>query len=208
MKNIFLLLVAITFISCSIEEDIQIEKPNILVIGNSIVLHPPNESIGWNYNHGMAATSSDKDFCSLLSKNIPNNNMEKINMWAWEYSWDYESIGKKTKPCDILVVKVGENVVDEENFKEHLNNLVNLYRDSYTKIYIVSTALGGFITNKDNIMQEFCLEKGYNFIDLRSMQDDQTNFAWMEWENGGIGCHPSDKGMEFIANSILEKINQ
>ena len=73
-------------------------------------------------------------------------------------------------------------------------------------MYIVSTALGYMVTDLDNNMEEFCQEKGYIFVDLRSMQDDQTNFAWGEWENGGIGCHPSDKGMQFIADKILEKI--
>ena len=206
MKKLLLLLsITLLTLSCSTDET-QVEKPNILIIGNSIVLHPPNESIGWNHNHGMAATSSDKDFCSIVAKNIPHNNMERFNMWAWEYRWDYQVIEKKTNPCDILIVKVGENVVDRQNFKEHLNNLVNLYRDSNTKVYIVSTALGYMVTDLDNNMEEFCQEKGYIFVDLRSMQDDQTNFAWGEWENGGIGCHPSDKGMQFIADKILEKI--
>lgn len=207
MKKILILLMAFAFLGCSNEKEvIEDKKPNILIVGNSIVLFPERNEIGWNHNHGMAATSEDTDFYGVIRNTVPHNHIERFNLWAWEGSWDYISIGRKTQPCDILIVKVGENVADIPNFKRELNNLVNFYKDNNTKVIIVSTAIGGLLHPTDAMMEEFCGERGYTFVDLRAMQQDVTNFAWDEWEDGAIGCHPSDKGMQFIADEIIEKL--
>jgi len=61
-------------ISCQPEEGLEETALNkVLIIGNSITYHPPDFSIGWDANWGMAASRPELDYVSLLTDLLRKN---------------------------------------------------------------------------------------------------------------------------------------
>lgn len=206
MKKILLIVFAIMLYSCTAEEPKEIEKPNILVIGNSIVKHTPLPHLGWFNDCGMAASKSDKDFYSLLEKNVPHTSIERKGAYWWESQFNYTMLEPREKDYDLIIIKVGENIGDLESFEREFVNFVNFYHSGKSKVVVLSTVLGEKMLEKDGILKTKCEENGYIYVDLKDMQLNPQNFAWNEYENGGIGCHPSDLGMQYMTNKIIEKL--
>jgi len=212
MKKLIFIISAFLFISCS-EEDI-VKPKEILVIGNSITQSPP---IGeWTGNWGMAASAPDKDFCSLISKNLDRKN---IAVWENNFNCSVEHYYFVTsKHYDYIIFKIGENVSDVSNFKDALIDLTEYYSNYTNKIILVTTVWSEYVfdenntpyevpSQKDRIIKEVAFEKGYILVDISEMKNNNSMFAWDEYpNNGAIGSHPNDKGMEFIANKIKEKL--
>ena len=77
--------------------------------------------------------------------------------------------------------------------------VVNVFDENNTPYEVPS--------QKDRIIKEVAFEKGYILVDISEMKNNNSMFAWDEYpNNGAIGSHPNDKGMEFIANKIKEKL--
>lgn len=225
MKNLFKIIlflsISFSFISCEKEEEIGVKKPlSILVLGNSITYSLENPSIGWLNNCGMAASSIDKDFCSLILKEIPKNStLERKNIAYWEQNLNYnlnEMFSPNTNYYDYVVIKIGENVSDNNPlFKESLQNLTNRFNSS--KIILVTTVWRQYELDvnenyyevdsyKDRIIKEVAEENNYIFCDISEIKNNSNYFAWGDYENSGVGSHPNDSGMEFIANKIIQEI--
>ncbi len=220
MKKLLLILLATTLFSCDNEvETKEVTKPKILVLGNSITIHPP---VGeWTGNWGMAASSPDKDFCNLVKKSTNAEILDRKSMYFWEANNDYnfqEIIPPTTNYYDYIIIKVGENVGNSrrEGFKQRLRDLCEYCENFSSKIIIVSTVWAEYVQDengiytqehqKDLMMKELCEERNYIFVDVSQMINQNQYFAWEEYQDSGIGCHPNDLGMEFIANKIIQEI--
>jgi hypothetical protein len=215
MKKLFIILITLVLASCS-KEEIKKEPLKIMVIGNSITYSP--EFGEWKGNWGMASTSPEKDFCGIIGK---NTNLDRKNIAVWENdfycSQEYYTITTSLK-YDYLILKIGENVTNLVNFKTELQKLTEYYSNYADKIILVTTvwkqyefdSLGNpyeVPSDKDRIITEVALENNFILVDISEMKEDVSNYAWYEYEDSSIACHPNDKGMKFIADKILEKIN-
>lgn len=219
MKKLFLLLtILIVFSSCTTECNENIPKrKSILVLGNSITKCQPGGE--WTGNWGMAASSPNKDFCGILSKYYE---LESKNIAIWENDFNCSEEHYKfvtSKKYDFIIIKIGENVSNLVDFKQELTKLTDFYSNYTNKIILVTTVWKqyDFDTNgnpfevpsvKDKIITEVALENNIILVNISKMKDDSNYYAWNEYQNNSIASHPNDLGMEFIANSILEKINQ
>ena len=61
-------------------------------------------------------------------------------------------------------------------------------------------------SKRDKIIRELALENNLILVDLSEMKENPKNYAWGEYGDGAIASHPSDKGMKFIADRILENL--
>ena len=219
MKLLKVVFIALLVVSCS--NDTETNKPlSMLVIGNSITKAEPGGE--WLGNWGMAASHPELDFCGRLKNHFENSELDKINIAIWENNLDYDLnllTPITTKSYDYIIFKLGENVNDNDRnrYKEDFRNMINHFKQSDSKIIIVSTVWNEYEFDiygnpfvvesvKDRVMKEVAEEDDYIFVDISEMRNNSENYAWNEYINQGIASHPNDYGMLFIANKIIEKI--
>jgi hypothetical protein len=218
MKKLLLLSVMLLSLTSCSKDEVDNTPPKVLVIGNSITQCAPGGE--WLGNWGMAASSPDKDFCSLLKTELQTDVLNRKNIAVWENNFNVgvEHYGITTSlQYDYVVIKVGENVSDVCNFKDALKKLVNYYKKYGNNIILVTTVWSQYqfdssgnpyevISIKDKIIREVSIENKCILVDLLEMKSDPTNYAWGEYQNSGITSHPNDKGMKFISDKILFEI--
>lgn len=190
---------------------------NILILGNSITHHTPNESIGWKGDWGMAASAADKDFSSLLTNQLKqkftayNVNVTAKNIAVWEVDFEHDlSIDSDTltKKYDILIIRLGENVSTTpssfQNYEKELSNLINRFKSKNTKVIITGTVWSS--QEKDAIQEKIAKENQYSYIPLINFQTNPDNYATGKFVNEQVAAHPSDQGMQNIAELLFKQI--
>lgn len=202
------LLSPLLFFSCTQK------KLNVLILGNSITHHVPDQSLGWNGNWGMAASSADNDFESKLTQKLQHEYDAKVtakNIAVWENDFKYDMnqfSDISNQQYDILIIRLGENVnVKSPGFLEYekeLNALINRYKSQNTKVIITGTVWSS--QEKDNIQEKVAKQNGYAYIPLLEFQADPKNYATGKFANEQVAAHPSDYGMENIAELLFKRI--
>lgn len=203
----------------------------IVVLGNSLSHHGRAEQIGWNYDHGMAASAPSRDYVHLLfgmiEKALPERRIQMLvyNIADFERNFDtfdFKQLAslKKFGP-DLLVMQIGENVgIDEhktlELFEKQYRKLISYFKTK-NKLSVVCTTPFFFSEPMNNAITKAAEQTGARVADISSLTiEDPENFAKDErdypgdrsvWKVDGIGMHPGDKGMENIARILFENID-
>lgn len=188
----------------------------VLILGNSIVRHPPLPSIGWNNNWGMAASSIDSDFVHILIRNIKAKDSgcqvmyENIADFEAGYTkWDYRKADTFVRfNPDIIIMRIAENVNDKlaskNDFVDYYDNLIN-YIDTgkHAMIFVCN----GWWKNKyvNKLLEDYADQRGFPFINQTILYSPET-IATGEYKNQDVQQHPNNLGMRRIAESIWEKI--
>lgn len=191
----------------------------VLILGNSITWHGAKPAIGWSGNWGMAASAAEKDFVHLLKSNIKTMSPQTIfqsaniaNTFERKF-WKY-NVGDFRKFVDwnpeLIVLEIGENINDTLAVKyrlgEHLDRFIGeLSGDRKPTICLV----GSFWPNQhiDKIMKAACVRHNWIYVDLQGLyKEREINTAIQQYQNQGVGMHPSDIGMENIAKRIWNEI--
>jgi len=197
------------------EETIPVKTPKkVLILGNSITWHPASPSINWFGNWGMAATAADKDFLSLLTDKIKENNEQNEvlgrNVYPFERAYETISLTEfedlKTFKADIIVIRFGENIAEPERaatpeLQIAVNTFVDYLADGRPVKVILTTP---FWTNL-GVNQNFLALSEQNkwpLIPLHDLSLANENMALERFENSSVGRHPGDLGMERIASRI------
>ncbi len=197
------------------EETIPVKTPKkVLILGNSITWHPASPSINWFGNWGMAATAADKDFLSLLTDKIKENNEQNEvlgrNVYPFERAYETISLTEfedlKTFKADIIVIRFGENIAEPERattpeLQGAVNTFVDYLADGRPVKVILTTP---FWTNL-GVNQNFLALSEQNkwpLIPLHDLSLANENMALERFENSSVGRHPGDLGMERIASRI------
>lgn len=196
------------------------EYNNVLVLGNSITVHPI-----WFYwwgEWGMAATIRENDFVHKLQSKIRTLNsgciVEGVNIAAWEVdhtTYDLTNLDTYFETeRDVVIIRLGENVVSEVNWEVSLQTLIN-YIESKTDAKIFITGVFFTDASKDVILASRALNNGFPYVELSSLNSG-ANLAGMGTivydeegnphaiDNEGVADHPSDIGMEAIAEKIFQ----
>jgi hypothetical protein len=224
MKKIIILLFCIasaTLIHARNEADMD-KNPsnkkirNVVILGNSIVSHPPAPEIGWDRDWGMAASARDSDFIHLLIRDIHKID-ESVNICyasisRFEFGFDTYDLDQleEYKNPDMLILKISENVdpqkAIEKNFNFHYDKLVKYLAPIDSTITII---VDGFWPSPVNdIIKKYAIKNDYPFVTLPDLfQNDKTNSAIGLIEHEGVASHPSDKGMRNIALRIWNCIS-
>jgi lysophospholipase L1-like esterase len=188
----------------------------VLILGNSITYSAPYSKVGWAGSWGMAASAPAKDFVHLLTRRLqqetPGAQVRMQNIAEWEHTyWKYDLTRFDTLKSfapDLLIVRLGENVtsdsVRQQHFGQHLGALVAALAGPKTKVVIASS----FWTGNESIeaMQTYSQAHQATYVPLAQLGDDPTYKAIGKFANAGVASHPSDAGMQAIADAIWESI--
>ena len=195
----------------------------ILFLGNSITWHGPSADVDWSGNWGMAASAPEKDYVHVLVRSIsemtgeaPEILVENIADFERQYeSCDVEDRFKKHLrfQADLVIVAIGENVPAlsseeaQRGFKERLVQLLALLKGNGNPTLVVRSSFMPDET-RDKVLEQACREAGGIFVDIRPLSQDESNYARSErtYSHGGVAGHPGDRGMQAIADALLEAI--
>ena len=208
------------------QESATLIKPHrILFLGNSITRHGPKQDIGWTGNWGMAASAEEKDFVHIVARALPKRTnaapevmIKNIAEFERQYAtYDAEAKLKDalTFGADLIVLAIGENVPalkDDAAKLQFGNGLRKLLRGLKADKQPTIVVRSCFWPNqaKDQVLKQVCQEFGGIYVDIGRLAKDESNFARSErkFSHKGVAAHPSDKGMQAIANAILDAINK
>ena len=190
-------------------------KKKILVIGNSITWHAPKEDIGWLGDWGMAASAPEKDFVhrlyALLTENGQDIYMRVSQAARWEINYFKDgSVAQfdddRAFDADIVIIRLGENVALENGpyFKAAIKALAEHVcmhgKVIFTTCFWVNPTLDPEIRGVAAERGEGCVECGFSI--------DEKNMALGQFEHYGVSVHPSDAGMEKIAQAIFAELKE
>jgi hypothetical protein len=225
MRNVLQKLSFILFVlveaACSPNEEPvatqQFDK--VLILGNSITLHPAEPGIGWYGNWGMAASAPELDFVSLLSEELRKDNpdleLRIEHMFPFEVffeTFDFAALQplKDWKP-DLIVVRFGENIASERvrnnNLGLALKKLIEGLDNGHNPKVIVSTT---FWPNPgvNETLKTFAQTSGYPLVELTDLSAQGSNMALKLFANEAVASHPNDQGMKQIAMRLYSIIKQ
>ena len=186
----------------------------ILFVGNSITRHAPKPEVGWLNDCGMAASSIEKDYVHLLMDRVHAVDKDASFQiaqvagfeWnfhkqlpdefaAWQKSADYAA--------DIIIMFFGANVNAEYDtdpnppitFGAAYEKMRNFFATNPGAVFLHSQ--GFYIRPKLDEEKKAVAEKyGDTFISLEHIiHRDETH---------GLFNHPSDLGMQEIADTFWE----
>lgn len=195
----------------------------LVVLGNSITKHGPNEKIGWSGNWGMAASAEEKDFSHLLARGIGARSgtapeLLVRNIAAFEREFTKFNAAQELAEvtafkADLIVLAIGENVpklATEElktQFQASLAKLFTVLKSGHNPTIIVRSSFWADPV-KDQILKSTAEKAGAIFVDISTLGKDEANYARSErdFKHEGVARHPGDKGMAAIADAILAKV--
>lgn len=190
----------------------------ILFLGNSITLHGAAPQLGWYGNWGMAATCEENDYvhrlCAMLRDAgkepiIRVRNVADLERTPAALPEDYFAEDLAFDP-DIVVIRICENTPAEqaEAFGVAYESLVRTLRQRpHCEVF----AVGAFWKNDgvDALMRGAAERAGGRFVSLDAVHEDvQAYTAVGQFEHPGVAAHPSDAGMEVIAEAIFAEIRK
>ncbi len=215
MKNIFaLILLTIIASSCkkNTVEPIVVDPniSNVLILGNSITYSPADPAKDWKGNWGMAASAPEFDFVHLLTAKFKSQNpacqvtAENISVFEREYAtYDFTADFKPFHDLypDLIIIRIGENVqqagIDAALFDKKYAALISYFKAGNPNVKIL--AAGSFWGNDiaDNVMSRYS-----RFVSLKPLIYDNQYEAIGLYADASVALHPSDKGMQAIADMI------
>ena len=190
----------------------------VMFAGNSITLHGIKEDIGWLNEWGMAASCQEKDYVHLLMNDISQKDSDAVycvcQVAEWERNYKNGSehydlyAYARDFHADIIVVRFVENCpsdgFDIATFKREYAEFVN-YLNGTDKAKIVLTS--GFWKHPGDVaICEVAKERGYSFVYLGDLGEQDDMKAIGLFAHDGVANHPGDKGMKAIADKICEEL--
>lgn len=192
--------------------------PRILFVGNSITLHGRKPEIGWDVEWGMAASAEENDYVHRTMagvwKTFPNADFAIAQQATWERSfWLGEASllpsaeARDWKP-HVVIIRLGENTLPEllknGDYAEALVHLARFYGGE-TAEYLVTDE---FWPNeaKDDALRRAAEMLNAAFVRISDLGERAEMKAYGLFEHAGVAAHPGDRGMQAIADRILEKL--
>lgn len=203
-------------ISPSLRQSYQIKYRRVLILGNSILQNQPIPNRGWLGNWGMAASAPDKDFASLLERRLqslhPDVVIRKVNVAAFENQfWTYDiSVWKDLTQWqpDLVIVRLGDNVDDlrasNEKWSIHLRRLLDYLLGSPpypARLLCTSSFYEKEVVNSETLVA-LSPPVVASWVPLMHLNKREGMTAISFFPDPEVGAHPSDLGMQAIADSI------
>jgi hypothetical protein len=188
----------------------------VVITGNSITWHPPLANSDWNNNWGMAASSQDKDYAHLIYSSICGTQKQKPELIIENFAdWQVTEPAKHEKLAalkgDLYIIEIGDNLKDEESNEKTLGEPYEKMLQTIKKVnpeaLIFCTSTWGCSKNKDRLMEAACRRQNVPFIRIDMFIGDEKNRA-LNFKHSGVAWHPSDRGMQAIADAIWSVIKE
>lgn len=195
-------------------------KTKILFVGNSIAWHSYRPEIGWLGDWGMAATAKEKDFMHLTVSMLEERHgpidfcLAQLAEWEQVYPNGTPLLEEKYITArdfcpDIIVIRIGENFPKTLPFdaecKAYFAHMIEFFVNG-TDAKVVVTDSFWKNAARDRMIREIAEEKGYVFCSIGDLEDNPETMALNEYEHRGVRVHPSDLGMQGIAERIVAAV--
>ena len=188
----------------------------VLFLGNSITRHGKASHIGWEYDHGMAASSIEKDYVHLMMSAIRERDPDAAFCICQAADWERQyHIGDSIEKAfdaarvfapDVIVMRLAENLptngFDGELFCSSLSELLGYLGDGRAKV-ILTTSF--WHHPADEFIRALAAKEDLPLVDLSDLGHDPEMKALGLFEHAGVANHPGDKGMRAIADRILNE---
>ncbi len=188
----------------------------ILYLGNSITLHSPNAEIGWSGNWGMAASAEAKDYVHRLNAMLEETgetvDFRLRNIADFERAPDTYNFAElddlRAFEPDVLVLRISENTPAGKlaAFGEAYERLIRYFTENGS---VTVYAAAPFWRNDtaEELIRKAAEVTGAHFITLSHLHDTAYQ-AIGQFEHAGVAGHPSDFGMQKIAEAIFAAIRE
>lgn len=195
---------------------------NYLAIGNSLTLQGKFEH-WWDFV-GMAASTREKDFVHQVAEHLKTKH-KKVVFFPHNFSiWEMQSTDRARAICclkkylsehiDLITLQLSENAADTETLAEDMKTLILILqqRCPRAKIIIVDDF---WDDGRSQIKKQVAKELSLPFADLSEIRGPKEYMCGMgtivydeqggahKVDHEGVAAHPGDKGMQYIANSII-----
>ena len=194
---------------------------NVLFLGNSITRHAPAPEIGWGYDWGMSASAEEKDYVHVAVR-LLEEKYGKVNYCTaccgdWERAYfEDEKIPRwklaRDFNADLIVVRLGENIwgplrenLDKVPLYPHLDTFIKYFKVN-PNAKVVVTDLFWAYEGIDKVLREVCEKNGYTHVHISDLGDTDEMKALGQFWHEGVALHPNDKGMQAIAERVVEAL--
>lgn len=190
----------------------------VMFVGNSITLHSLRPEIGWNFEHGMAASCIENDYVHILADKInglvPDSSFCICQVAEWEREYKngdstlhlFENAGNFE--ADIIVVRFLENCshkdFDSPAFKKNMISLLNFLNRSGKAKFVFTTSF--FKHPGNDVIEEYAKETASPFVYISDLGERDDMKAIGLFEHEGVANHPGDLGMRTMAERIFEEL--
>ena len=188
----------------------------ILYLGNSITLHSPNAEIGWSGNWGMAASAEEKDYVHRLNAMLEETgetvDFRLRNIADFERTpdtFDFADFDDlRAFEPDVLVLRISENTPADKltAFGEAYERLIRYFTENGT---VTVYAVAPFWRNDtaEELIRTAAEKTGAQFVTLSHLHDTAYQAIGL-FEHAGVAGHPSDLGMQKIADAIFTAMKE
>ena len=189
-------------------------KLRLLIVGNSITRHAPSPGLGWFGDWGMAASSVETDYVHRLADMLEKAGLDvlvKVHQLAtWERTHAepnaLESVMEDNEfNADAVVFRLGENVKVFDGWRENLEAFINTICPN-GKVVFTTTVWDSAVINGP--IRDLAKSRGEHCIDITEVGKREELMAIGQFEHRGVAMHPSDKGMQYIADSVFDKVRE
>ena len=199
---------------------------NYLAIGNSITLHGLAD-YWWN-EVGMAASTEDRDYVHLvvagLETKMGNVCEHAFNFYLWEsQATDRAETFEILNPylderLDLVTIQLSENIYDISTFEVDYEELIKHIQKMAPNAKILVIDDFWDFGDKSALKEEVANNTGAQFVSLAEIKGKSeyqcgigttvydANGNEHTVEHNGVADHPGDKGMEYIANAVLDEL--
>lgn len=191
----------------------------VLFVGNSITRHGVKADIGWYNDWGMAASIREKDYVHIVAREILKKNRDACFCICQAAGWERKCYGNEELlhefaearkfGADIVIMRIAENcpreAYDFELFQERYGELISFLAGEGGEKIIVTTSF--WDCEENNAIRSLAQKKNYLLVELSDLGEDDSMKAIGAFEHTGVANHPGDKGMQAIAERILEVIS-
>lgn len=193
----------------------------MLVVGNSLTYHVESPDIGWYGNWGMAATSQANDFAHLVHAGLQSDQGDialtlELGAIRGEGAMVVDP-PDGTDPwtlllptdADLVIIQLGDNYWYTSNLTHLQNQFAAMVADFKAQannpdVFCIST--WGSSTEKDAAMRAGAESSGARWISISGLINVAGNQAFDQYDNWGVGWHPSDQGMSAIAGIVTTAV--
>ncbi len=191
----------------------------VLFVGNSITLHSVRPEIGWHRLCGMAASAPEKDYVhrtvAALEEKYGSVSYMIAQIAEWERDYDTYSLSENFAAvhdfnADLVIIRVGENTrkdTDEllrRNYREEFAKMICFFRGNAQKTVVTSLFWSRAVL--DDIIKAAAEENGCILVNIGHLGASDENKAIGEYEHSGVASHPNDRGMQAIADAIVNAL--
>jgi hypothetical protein len=186
----------------------------VAFLGNSITQHAPWPKIGWDGNHGMAASKRDMDYAHqvLARLGIAEQDAYIRNLYPLERDATTLDDVMKTLAAglkaDVVIVQLGDNT--NPAAPGHLEALdvtmTRLTASLGPRTRLLCTTTFWREPRVDAVITNRCNAVGGTVVEIGDIYGEQENHPSRTYADYSVNRHPKDWAMTQIANRMVAEI--